>query len=178
MSSDEWYTPEYILDAARQVMGFIELDPASTEEANRYVKAQRIYTKDNNALEQDWQAMTVWLNPPYGRNHNVSIIRLFIEKLKYHYLRGDVGQAIILTTADIDELWWRQLVPYPVCFPDHKVYYFRPGKDKEKHIFGTALTYMGMNEQRFIDIFGEIGPVYRCVSRIKEYPMRYTLEGL
>src|SRR6266849_1217818 len=41
--SFEWYTPKKFIDAARKVLGEIELDPASSQQANRIVKATTFY---------------------------------------------------------------------------------------------------------------------------------------
>lgn len=39
-----WYTPQFIIDAAREVLGTIDLDPASDSEANKTVKAIKFYS--------------------------------------------------------------------------------------------------------------------------------------
>ena len=42
----EWYTPPYIIEKAKLVLGTIDLDPASCEYANRTVGASKIYTAE------------------------------------------------------------------------------------------------------------------------------------
>jgi hypothetical protein len=42
---NDWRTPRKFLDAAREVLGAIDLDPASGPEANETVKAAKFYTK-------------------------------------------------------------------------------------------------------------------------------------
>lgn len=63
--SFEWYTPKRYIEAARKVYGEIDLDPASSFEANRIVQAKLFYDQTTDGLTKTWKANTVWLNPPY-----------------------------------------------------------------------------------------------------------------
>lgn len=47
---NEWYTPEEYLNAARSVLGPFELDPASSAQANRTVRAARFYSQQEDGL--------------------------------------------------------------------------------------------------------------------------------
>lgn len=64
--SPEWYTPERFVDAARAVMGTIDVDPASHAEANRVVRATLYYDEAHDGLTKAWYGC-VFLNPPGGR---------------------------------------------------------------------------------------------------------------
>lgn len=58
----EYYTPLEIVQAARECMGEISLDPASSEKANEGVRAGRYFTKEIDGISKRWIACAVWLN--------------------------------------------------------------------------------------------------------------------
>ncbi len=66
-SSDtsEHYSPHDVLVLVREVLGGIDLDPASCAIANRTVRAARIFTKADNGLAHPWGGR-VFLNSPGG----------------------------------------------------------------------------------------------------------------
>lgn len=70
----EWYTPSYIIEAARKTMGSIDLDPFSSLAANKNIKSNSIYTKDDNGFEKDWFG-NVWCNHPFSRQNNQKYLK-------------------------------------------------------------------------------------------------------
>src|SRR6266702_6209600 len=53
--SFEWYTPQKYLRAARAVLGEIELDPASSIQANRIVQAKLFYDLATDGFTKIWR---------------------------------------------------------------------------------------------------------------------------
>jgi len=60
----EWYTPAQYVELARSVLGEIDLDPASSPEAQKVVRAKKFFDKNIDGLKQNWDGR-VFLNPPY-----------------------------------------------------------------------------------------------------------------
>jgi hypothetical protein len=89
------------IERAKQVMGGIDLDPASCEMAQKTVQAGKYYTAEQNGLLQPWEGR-VWLNPPYAQPHIVN----FTAKLIASYDSGDVTDAIALTGNFTDTAWF------------------------------------------------------------------------
>ena len=60
-------TLDFDIEAARQVMGHIGLDPATSDLANTVINADCWVTKAENGLAMTrWMVGTIWLNPPYS----------------------------------------------------------------------------------------------------------------
>lgn len=165
--SNEWYTPSRYIEAARMVMGSIDLDPASCALANRTIKADRYYTIEENGLSKPWYGC-VWLNPPYGRTYKNTGTTAFVTRLIEEYTKGSVEQAIILTMVGMYANWFFQLLDYPLCYLKAKPVFTLPDGTKGKHAFAACCTYLGPHETKFIDVFSQFGIVAKRVSQPKQ----------
>jgi len=177
----EYYTPPDIVEAAREVMGSIDLDPASSKQANKKIKAGKYYTKDENGLSLPWDANNVWLNHPFSRGlkacrdqcsretckergfcvyKDVPGNVVWIRTLMYEYGHNFL-QACCITYAVTSETWFQPLLHYPQCFLSPRTNYFLPdGTIKKGVTKGSVVTYLGENIDKFIEVFdGEFGKV-------------------
>lgn len=157
---NEWYTPENLIEAARRVLGQIELDPASSEVANTVVKAAKYYDINTDGLLQPWRGK-VWLNPPY----KTGLIEKFTEKLAAEFELGNVNQFIILVNNATETKWFNSLAESSsvVCFVTSRVKYWSPNRDSHTPLQGQAILYGGNAPQNFIDNFREFGFVARLI---------------
>lgn len=159
--SDEWYTPSAYVEAARRVMGQIDLDPASCPLANLTVRAESIFTRADDGLRYEWRGR-VWLNPPYGNEKD-----RFVEHLLSEYKAGRVQEAIMCLNAHAtDTIWFQPLWDYPICLTHHRVRFVGGQKDKTADdvmpTTGTAFVYVGPNPDRFAAQFSQFGPILHC----------------
>ena len=179
--SDEWYTPARYIEAAREVMSGIDLDPASCEFANQTVKATRYYSQGENGLAKEWYGR-VWLNPPFARRQTPGQKTnqgFWISKLLEEYQNGHVTEAILLTTCRPDTSWFPPLWQYPICFCDHKVGFYTPEAgqilQEVSHAHGTLFVYLGPNEHCFIEIFSAFGYIAKAIDSPRALPVRLAL---
>jgi ParB family chromosome partitioning protein len=150
----EWYTPAAYIEAARTVLGSIDLDPASTDKANQIVKAEQIYTVDDSGLDQDWHGR-VWMNPPYAQ----PLIAQFCEKLAASVRAATVPAAVVLINNATETQWFRDLadVATAMCFPTGRVRFWSPGKEAATPLQGQAVVYVGDSVDLFCDTFAPFG---------------------
>lgn len=158
--ANRWYTPSDYIEAARRVLGGIDLDPASDEKANATIKAAEIYTEDQNGLDQTWYGR-VWLNPPYGRKAGA-----FVVQLADLYEDGAIEGAICLVNAHCtDTEWFQRLWSYSLCFTNHRID-FHAGEEQGDggSTHGSVFAYLGKSRQKFVNEFARFGAI---VERVK-----------
>lgn len=157
---NEWYTPAKYVDAARRVMGEIDLDPASSARANQTVQAASFYDSEDDSLNREWFGR-VWLNPPYG-----GLAEAFVRRLVDEYQAGRVAAAVALVNSHCtDAGWFQPLFGYPLCFTDHRIN-FEPGNGQKDtgSTHGSVFAYFGDDVAAFIQEFQAFGPI---VARLR-----------
>jgi phage N-6-adenine-methyltransferase len=154
--SYEWYTPLEYIYAIEEVMGHIDLDPASCKLANDIVGADYYYTKDDDGLTKDWFGR-VFLNPPY----NMPLIEQFTGKAIQEYQAGRIESAIVLVNNATDTIWFHAMLgKYPVCFTRGRVQFTGPDGDSAAGPRqGQAFFYLGKDTKRFASVFSRFGIV-------------------
>ena len=156
----EYYTPSIYVDAARDLMGAIDLDPASCDAAQLNIKANKFYTISDDGLFQKWHGR-VWLNPPYSKTGGKSNQEIWATKLADEYTAGNVTEAILLVKSALGYKWFENLWDkWPVCFARERLSFIRnDGTDKGQSKHGTAFFYLGKNINQFTQVFKEFGRI-------------------
>ena len=142
------------MEAARQVMGGIDLDPASNDKAQETIQAATYFTADDNGLIHDWHGR-VWLNPPYSRD----LIGKFIDQLIWQIQADNVEQAILLTHNYTDTAWFHQAESAAslICFTRGRIAFIDQRSDRCSPTQGQAFFYFGDNSESFRKTFSEFG---------------------
>jgi hypothetical protein len=156
----DFWTPQPIIEAARRTMGWINLDPASSADANKRVRANSFYTEADDGLSNDWFCK-VFLNHPFSRTNNPE----WINKLVHEYTTTDyrpakMSEACCITFASTSEKWFKPLLYYPQCFLTPRTDYLLPDGTKLRGVTkGSVVTYLGPNVDRFAEEFKSLGVV-------------------
>lgn len=148
---NEWYTPKCYIESAKVVMGTIDLDPASSEIANKNVGAEVFFSKELNGLDQEWLG-NIWMNPPYAQ----PLIFQFIEKLS----DKTYNQAIVLVNNGTETKWGQLLLSLSsaVCFHSSRIRFVAPdGSLGDSPLQGQMICYIGEKTDSFIKEFSQYG---------------------
>ena len=169
--SNEHYTPPEITDAAREVFGGeIDLDPASSAEANGLVRAKAFYTQEDNGLTLPWEG-NVWCNPPGGELEIPGASPRPFSQAAYwwaqlamrHECQANIPQAAFLI-FNLELLrhaqGWNtpQPLEYDFCVFSERIRYYKPTRKgpvrSTSPTHPSALVYLGPHGERFRRHFG------------------------
>ncbi|MEH2034062.1 MAG: DNA N-6-adenine-methyltransferase [Nostoc sp.] len=150
--SDKWYTPPKIEDLVILVLGAIDLDPCADD--GKHIKATNHLTAADDGLSLEWRGR-VFMNPPY------SCPGKWIAKLQTEYESGRVSEAIALVPAATDTNWLSPLLAsQPVCFWKGRIKFLDTNyQPKQSARQSHCLVYWGANQQKFKQVFDEVGVV-------------------
>lgn len=170
---NEWYTPAEYIAAAVEVLGDIDLDPASSAEANTVVKAKHFFSWEDDGLAYEW-AGRIWMNPPFA----AGLIEKFIEKLVWHFEAGAVSEAIVLVNNATETDWFRELAQRARvgCFPYHRVRFSSPNGEAGAPLQGQAVLYLGPHVAAFARAYAELGWIF-YPKRILDDALLYGRDG-
>lgn len=186
-SEDDFISPpDLAATTAAFFGGSIDLDPASSDDANLIIQADRFFTWRENGLKQPWKADSVYLFPPKSTlngEEQPKDTRLFQKNLRFKksaqrvwlelcykkWLHNEFGHAVIFLTSSEVALLVTQKIgfDFPLC-----VLAERPKLLKEKDlkpvkakVFGfvyylpSQLNYED-SIRRFTEHYSSLGRVY------------------
>jgi len=156
-NSNAWFTPNTYVNLVRKVLGDIDLDPFSCSSANRTIKARRFFCEKRSAFENEWNAKTVFMNPPYSTGLISRSVDRFLEmRHRYHFT------AIVLVNNATETKWFQALLEsaQAICFPNHRISFeTSDNKSSSGNTRGQAFFYFGQDQKLFTTIFSTIGVV-------------------
>ena len=182
--TDEWYTPSFIVEAARAAMGGIDLDPASCTVAQNTVAADMFYTKEMNGLRPDrpWRGR-VFFNPPYG-----GMAGPFCARLANEILADRVTQSVLVIPTESQNTKWLRdsglisdrLLPV-IYLPHGRLSFTKPRGTIRRGTpsKGTMVVYHGTRKHQFIAEFGSrvASGYFMEPLRLNSYPAAAPTPG-
>lgn len=154
--SYEWYTPPEYIETVRQVLGSIDIDPASSAKANEVIQASRFYTKEEDGRALSWFG-NVYLNPPYSMPEVEEFASKAVAEWQAHNLKG----MIVLTNNSTDTGWFHLLGSScdSFCFTRRRVGFWKDSPQGETLATrqGQVFFYFGKDKDRFAQLFNQWG---------------------
>jgi len=153
--NNDWHSPSDIIEAARDTMGSIDTDPASSEIANKTVKAAVYYTEQTNGLDKTWGG-NVWMNPPY----NQPLIEQFTEKFVNEL--PNIKAGIVIVNNATETKWFTNLSAKAsaICLVAGRVKFLEPMGSKGNPLQGQVILYFGTDVKKFNDNFSSFGQIW------------------
>lgn len=155
---DEQYTPEDLTNAMLRVFGANEFDLDPTSHPASKIPCRRIYTKEDDALAQDWTCENLWFNFPF------SLHLPLVEKFLAERSAGKIPMAGGLLKCDCRPRWFQKIVAEAdaICMVSGAWEFGRPDSAQangNSSFFGIVIVYFGPDAMAFYREFSPLGIV-------------------
>ena len=161
IEGDENYTPEYFLAPCKQFLGAIDLDPFSCEIANRTIGANVFFTREDDALTQDWTSFNrKWVNPPYSAK---LIDKAIAKTLEYSH----IGETLLLVNTSSSAKWFQSCMQKCSAYlhPSRRIPFDSPFRtSKGSNRYDQTLFYFGSRPFEFAQALSAIGRAVQPIS--------------
>lgn len=165
--TDKRYTPAWIMDQVRCVLGRVDFDPASDERGNINVQASAFLT--TGGLEREWGSGAIFLNPPGGKVGNRSQAGLFWSRLMDHRLTHPGFTHAIFMAFSAEMLQSTQgqasipIAHFPLCIPKKRIRFEAAGPTlKQSPSHSNVIVYIPGSVNKtalFKSVFQETGVI-------------------
>ena len=162
--SDSWHTPKHVVEMVREVLGSIDYDPFSCDEAQRTVRAKFYNTLDFSVYgpqpeNLDWH--TMFLNPPYGRGTYAKAVKKGLE------LALSGGKSTIALTNNSTETKATQALlaaSCSICLPNKRIAFTNDdGKAISSNTRGQIIYLITDSisvKEKFKEVFCSFGLIF------------------
>lgn len=152
-AAGELYTPPDLAERAREILGAIDLDPATDGSGRSAIVAERTFSALDDGLSQPWHGR-VWLFPPAGGRP------VWVAKLLHELRVGRIEAALFYDALDARSPWFANLArEAAICFPGRLRAINEDGEPIRRTRVGAVLAYLGPEPERFDDRCADLGPV-------------------
>lgn len=165
---NESYTPDWVIQAVRQVLGAIELDPTSNGLGN--IAKHQITIKED-CFWSDWRqyllhSKTVFLNPPYSNGG------LFVKELVKYCDSDSIHSAISLTLPGLlhnkhSSFLFKHEYCSLIALPTGRINFDNNSTQNPRDSMFTLWTKDDDVKQRFIQFFKNLESPENSTSRVR-----------
>jgi len=181
----ELVTNSDLVASAHALLSGIDLDPASSNFADKYVQAERYFTPTDDGLNnREWAGRNIYLFPPsgayfYDKNNDrwkmtrassgslVSSCALWFRKLRRLWLANQVKEALFFTNTPDIIRYEQTIFDFPICIlKTAPTLIKRTSQETGFHKTSTSMiVYLqpqdnsGTATEKFIDIYSSKGRV-------------------
>ena len=148
---DTWNTPAYFVEDVLNFFGTVDLDPCCNDIDEPNVPARNYFTEETDGLAHNWHGK-VFMNHPYSDSKN------WIPYAVLQYESGNTEEMVLLIKLDVSTKWWQALAKYPWIAVNKRI---RFGEGIHNAPFQSAIVYLGKDLDRFNQVFGKYGFLYK-----------------